>query len=80
MPLKTKEERNNWAKNNRLRCKQLSLCSYCYSEPVFKQIRRGKPTRIYSKCKRCLRKNAWFQAEYREKNGLNRVSKNNSIR
>lgn len=34
--------------------------------PVYKLVKNGY-TQYYSRCKQCLIKHAWFQAEYRER-------------
>lgn len=61
------KQRSEWIKELREQCKAKEICSYCYTRPVFKQKYKTKPTRIFSKCLRCLKRNAWFQAEYRDR-------------
>lgn len=63
----TKKYKSTKSMEWRAKKKALGLCQWCGEEPVYTLRRRGKETKIFSKCKLCLRKSALLQADYREK-------------
>lgn len=55
-----------YIRNLRDICRAKGLCTYCYHEPIHRLV-RIEYTKYFSKCKRCLERNRWFQAEYRDR-------------